>query len=260
MAELDLTEFGNNLNNSPYIRSLLAQLALEIAPPLIRNSLLEEIDFRDEYGLRLDAELSIGDSNITIQRSDLFGAVREIITGASEMVVTDTNGKAWKLKSIEGEGERPGLTLSRGKQEFFLPDYSILSPESSRRLHYFDEAASSVNLPSSTQEAWREILTIRALEDSEVDVFQSEFHDTPIEIPRSIREQILGGQSSISSLVPPSRKYFERLVGAYDGSASIRDYAAAGSGRNLFNQLSTWRPYDGFFVFALSVIAFLDDG
>lgn len=63
--------------------------------------------------------------------------------------------------------------------------------------------------------------------------------------PRSIRSEIANGQSSIPSLVPPSRRYFERLVGAYDGSASIRDYTA-GRGRQLFEQLSAWQPCDGF--------------
>jgi len=38
---------------------------------------------------------------------------------------------------------------------------------------------------------------------------------------------------------------FERLVGASDGSISLRDYAA-GTGRAFFGQLSEWRPYEGF--------------
>ena len=53
------------------------------------------------------------------------------------------------------------------------------------------------------------------------------------------------GRVASPFFVPRSRRYFERLVGAYDGSASIRDYAA-GRGRQLFQQLSAWRPYDGF--------------
>ena len=55
----------------------------------------------------------------------------------------------------------------------------------------------------------------------------------------------MGKQISVSSLVPSSRRYFERLVGVYDESVSIRDYASS-SGRKLFDQLSAWRPDDGF--------------
>ena len=64
-------------------------------------------------------------------------------------------------------------------------------------------------------------------------------------IAQAIRTDILGGQSTVSSLVPSSRRYFERLVGVYDGSASIRDYAS-GTGRELIHQLVSWRTYDGF--------------
>ena len=45
-------------------------------------------------------------------------------------------------------------------------------------------------------------------------------------------------------MVPPSPRYFERLVGAYDGSVSVQDYAGE-NGRQLFERLSEWKPYDG---------------
>jgi hypothetical protein len=89
------------------------------------------------------------------------------------------------------------------------------------------------------------MISERPLEDGEVDEFYSDFRDTPIYVARLIRSEIAAGQVSVSSLVPSSRRYFERLVGAYDGSASIRDYAA-GTGRHFFQQLSAWRPDEGF--------------
>ena len=61
---------------------------------------------------------------------------------------------------------------------------------------------------------------------------------------RTIRSEITAGESSISSLVPNSRRYYNRLVGAYDGSVSIRDYAVS-TGRNVFAQLTEWQPYEG---------------
>ncbi len=85
----------------------------------------------------------------------------------------------------------------------------------------------------------------RALEDDEVEIFQSDERDTPVHVERKIRNEIMAGESRVSSLVPNSRLYFERLVGAYDGSGSIQDYSV-GAGRTLFKHLSEWRPYDGF--------------
>ena len=246
MADMALIEGRGDVTNSPYVRSALVQAALELTPPLIRMTLIEESGFREEYGFRADAVLSFGDSGLSVQLSDLFKAVRKILSGGSIMEVTDTDGQKWKLKNISGEGELPSLVLSRGKQRLILPDFAALSPDSTTRLRSLDEAASDFNLPSSARDAWRNVLTDRALEDDEVEAFQREFLDTPIEKARSIRSEIVGdGQINISSLVPPSRRYFERLVGVYDGSATIRDYSTS-SGRTIFDQLSTWRSYDGF--------------
>lgn len=233
------------MTNSPYVRSALAQVALELAPPLIRKTLLGELEFREEYGFRADAVLAFGDSGVSIQRTELFDAIRKILSGASEMGVTDTDGQEWKLSNESEKGELPTLAISRGKQRLNLPNFAALSPDSATRLRSLDEAASDVNLPTGARDTWHKFLSERALDDDEVDEFYSDFRDTPVHIARSIRSEIANGQSSVSSLVPPSRRYFERLVGAYDGSASITNYAA-GCARKFFEQLSTWRPYDGF--------------
>lgn len=233
------------MTRGPYVRSALAQAALELAPPLIRETLLDDSEFREEYGLGTDAVLAFGGSGVSIQGSELFDAIRKILSGASDVEVTDTDGWQWKL-SNESEGEeRPTLAISRGEQRLVLPDFAALSPDSSTRLRSLDETASDVMLPTSARDAWRSILLVRALDDDEVNEFHSDIRDTPGHIARSTRREIANWQSSVSSLVPHSKRYFERLVGAYDGSASIRDYAA-GCGRRLFDQLPTWRPYDGF--------------
>jgi len=233
------------MSNSPYVRAVVTQAALGLVPPLIRETLIKDADFREEYGLTSDAVISFGDSGISFQRSELYEAVRKFLSGALVKEVPDKNSQKWELQNIGEEGELPSLALYRGKQRLILPNLAVLSPESTTRLRYLDEAASDVNLPSSALEEWRNVLSERTLEDDEVDAFYGEFHDTPVEQARSIHSEILGRHFSIYSLVPTSRRYFERLVGAFDGSASIRDYAA-GNGRTFFEQLSAWRPYDGF--------------
>ena len=231
--------------NSPYIRSALARKALELAPPLIRETLLGEPNFWKKYGFTIDCVLSFGDSGVSIEHSDFFNAVREILSGIPEKEVTDKKGQTWRLKSSGREGEKPYLLLSHGEQRLRLPVLEALSPDRNTRLHSFDKDTSDVNLPNSASDPWRNVLSGRALKDEEIDAFRGEFHDTPVSKARTIRNEIMGEQISMSSLVPSSRRYFERLVGAYDESASIHDYASD-SGRKLFEQLSAWRPYDGF--------------
>lgn len=228
-----------------YIRSRLANAVLENAPPIIRKTLLEDQDFRSEYSLEADAVLAFGNSGVSFQRFDLFAAVRKILSGSKVEKVIDTNGQIWDLINIGEEGELPRPTLSRDNQKFTIPELVALSPDSSTRLQYLEEAAFDVNLPGHTMESWRNILIDRALLDDEVDLFQSEFRETPIGIMRLLHDEAVSGQIDFSTLVPPSRRYFERLVGAYDGSHSIRDYAA-GNGRVFLDQLSQWQPYYGF--------------
>ena len=231
---------GNNMTNSPYVRSALARAAFELAPPLIRETLLQEPDFREEYGVREDVVLTFSDSGVSVQRHELFEAIRKIFLGESETEVTDTDGRKWELSGdgkIEGQSPiLPGFSLS---------DFAALSPDRDTRLRALDEAASAVNLPASARDAWHNVLSERALDDEEIDGFRSDLRKTPIHRAQSFSREVKKGRSGISSLVPNSRRYFERLIGAYDGSASIRDYAV-GKGRQLFEQLSTWRPYDGF--------------
>ena len=233
------------MTNSPYVRSALAHAGLGLLSPLIRTSLLEEPNFREEYGLTTDAVLSFGDSGVSIQRSDFFDAVRGILSGVPVNKVADTDGKTWKLENISEKGELPSIALSRGKERLILSDLAALSPDKTIRVRSLDEAASEVNLPSGARDAWHSILAERTLDNEEIDAFHKEFRDTPVHMARSIRGEIEKGQSSASSLVPQSRQYFERLVGVYDKSASIKDYAA-GIGKEFFEQLSAWRPFDGF--------------
>jgi hypothetical protein len=233
------------MTNNAYVRSILAQAALELASPLLRKSLLEDPSFQAEYDLFADGVLRFTDSGFSIRRSNLFEAVRMVLSGTATVEITDTDNQNWELKDISTEEELPWLVISREKQQFILPDLSVLSPDSVTRLRYLDEAASDVNLPTSVRDSWGNILRERALEDNEVDAFLSEFRDTPIEKARAISSEIAIGTIDIFSLVPHSRRYFERLIGKYDGSSSIRDYAA-GSCKTLFNQLAMWRPYEGF--------------
>ena len=228
--------------NSPYERTVMASAALELIPPLIRKTLLNDQSFREEYGVKPEAIITFRESGVSIQRSKFFDAVRIVLGGEGPAELTDDEDRAWNLTN---EGERQALVLSSDQQRLVLPDFSVLSENASTRIRFLEDSASDVNLPFSAKKEWRNILEKRALEDSEFDSFHSDLLDTPVNVQRTIRNEIKAGESSVSSLVPHSRRYFERLVGAYDGSGSVRDYAV-GTGHKFFEQLTTWRPYEGF--------------
>lgn len=233
--------------NRPYVRSKLTLAALGLVPPLIRKRLLQERRFREEYGLRADPILSFDDSGVSVHRSPLFDAIRKILSGVREKKITDMKGKRWRLKTVNREGELPNLALSRGNRRLILPDFSPFSPDRATRLRSLAKAASEFNLPNSARETWQDVIAERTLLDDELDAFHGEFRDTPVLKMRTIRSEFANGQGKLSTLVPLSRRYFERLVGAYDGSDSIQAYAA-GRGKMLFSELSTWHPYEGFLL------------
>ena len=89
------------MKDSSYERSVLAQMVLDLASPLIGDTLLEEPEFREEYGLQADAIITFYDVDVSVQRSSLFSAIREVLSDRSKKEeVTDTKGQKWKVKNI----------------------------------------------------------------------------------------------------------------------------------------------------------------
>lgn len=241
------------MTNNLFIKSLLAQKALNFIPPLVRKTLIEDIKFLNEYELKADCVITFNEPNVTIQRSELFDAVRQYLPYES-ISVTDKKGSKWQLKNLNKEAEIPQFALSLGTQNLPLPTVlACICPDKTVRLRYLDEISTDVNLPVHAREKWHKILSQRAFEDEEVDDFNNDICDTPTEMARSIYEELLNGQISIFSLVPSSRRYYERLIGEFDGSLSIKDYAIS-SGKSLLKQLSDWNSYDGF-LFSLFLSA-----
>lgn len=233
------------MTSTPFEKAAILRAAVGIFPPLIRKSLLNDQSFREEYGVKTEARIVFGSGAVSVHRSVLFDAIRAVFTGKSSVELTDVEDRTWNLTIDACDRELPNFILSLDKQRLVLPDFSVLSGDVATRIRSLEKSASDVNLPLRAQEEWRRILEERALDDDEVEVFRSDIRDTPVHVERTIKSEITAGESNVSSLVPNSRRYFERLVGAYDRSGSIRDYAVV-TGREVFRELTKWRPYEGF--------------
>lgn len=225
-------------------RSAMAQIALQFIPPMISSTLLSDSDFREEYGFEVDAVLSFAGSSLRIQRRAFFDAIRGILAGAPEKTVTAKDGRSWILKR-EKEGEHTFFRISSDEEQSVLSDFAALSPNRDERLSSFNDSAKDVNLPKDAFDRWHGVLSERALDDNELEEYHDEFRDTPVHVARAIRAEIKTGTSTVSSLVPASRKYYERLVGVYDGSSHVEEYAHGG-GKLFFENLSRWDSFNGF--------------
>ena len=239
------------MNNSSYIRSARAQAALELSPPLLRDTLIADKAFRQEYGFGADANLSFGESGIVFSRSALLGAIRKVLSGDAGLSVQDNDNKEWEL-TIEAEGDDlPALVISTEKQRLLLPVFLSLSPDASIRLRSFEQVALGINLPDQAKDHWNSILSNRPLDDEEVAEYHSDLKDTPTQVMRKIADDIKGGECSLSTLVPSSRRYYDRLVGVYDESTSIGEYAE-GEAKTFISKLLEWDQYTGL-LFCLSL-------
>ena len=234
------------MTNSRYARSALAEMALANMAPMMRWDLLEQPSFKAEYGFVTDGNITFGKTGVSVQTSRFYQGVRDVLSGTPEAVITDVDGDEWKLFTEHMEGKLR-LILSSGERRVSLPDFGVLSNEPDVRLRSLDEAAIEENLPTSAFDKWRDVLTERDLENDEVDHFNSDLRDTPVFFEQSIRSEIEAGKSSVSSLVPTSRRYYERLVGLWGGSDSVVDYAGR-EGNEFLVGLSGLHPYYSFLL------------
>jgi hypothetical protein len=231
----------------PNERSTLALAMLQLFPPSIRESLISDPDFRSSYGLKVDAKVSFGNSGISVRKSTLLNGVRKLLAERSlRPTLKDMTGAEWQLQIVQQDNKLL-IALAQGERQLILPDFSALSPDDTERLNSFERTAEEVNLPQRAIIKWHAILSSHALSDEEIDVLYTEIEETPIRVAALVRSELERGISNLSSLVPHSERYFERLVGECLQSLSIAEYACAGA-LDHFRQLMSWRDYNGFLL------------
>ena len=231
--------------NIPEEKATVVEAALKIVPPIMRKNFLTDPEFIANYGLEVSATISLGSINNSIESSRFYDAIRAFLGGNTAIMLTDSEGEDWHLINGNDEGEFPKLVLSSGDRKLVLPYCTVLSEDVAMRIRSLEKIASDINLPSSDFDKWKNILQNRALKDDEMEPFHNEINDTPVSMGRTIRREIESGKTQAPSIIPNSKRYFERLVGAYDGSSLVKDYAI-GTGREFLNSLAEWNPYDGF--------------
>lgn len=91
---------GINMADIPNGRTLAANAMLNIAPSVIREALLEDGQFLEELGLEVASFITFEDHGVSFQRSELYAGIRQRLSGASNLTVTDTDGRDWVLSDI----------------------------------------------------------------------------------------------------------------------------------------------------------------
>ena len=232
------------MSSNPDIKKLVVEAMLPSIPPMIWNALLDDGSFRDRYGFEDGFVLTFGDPDISFQRNSLYATIREILSTTNESKIIAVDGQEYILRNEANADESPAIILHTDKHKFSLPNFALLSPVASVRQQFLEKVICDFHIPVNTYAKWRSIAVERPFENDEVDAFSRNIYDTPEYVAQAICDDIVRGKGAVSSFVPPSQRYFERLAGVYDNSTSVRDYATR-VGKNLFEELYAWDPFKG---------------
>lgn len=225
-------------------RTTMALLALESIPPMLRETLARDVRMRDNYGVQIDTTLNVGDSEFSAPVSAIVTGVREALGGAAKATLRDTDGNHWSIEP-ETDSDQPTLVFAQGERHVAMHEWLTLSPDRNTRLCCLQALASDTGLPPEACSSWRRILEERSLRGEEVHDFLRDLHNTAHVQEQFLANSVRGPGLDSRLAAPPSRAYFERLVGSRGESASIQDHAAVGA-RTRLAELAAWRPYEGF--------------
>ena len=130
LMEMEITK-QPGIKNDPDARSALWDAALQLTPPALRETLLQESEFCKKYKLETYQIVSFGTPGVFFQHSKLCSAARKILSGKPVEQVIDEDGKKWELKNIAEKDQSPNLALSHeGRRYSLSPSFLSLSPNS----------------------------------------------------------------------------------------------------------------------------------
>jgi|SRR5271165_389756 len=215
---------------------------LQLFPPTIRASVLEDESFRREFRLTTDADIALEPSGTSFRRSKLFDAIRNLLGGVAPNVEVKSNdGVRWELDYRESD---ESIVLTREGVEIILPDFMCLSADRAKRVGWFARQADKFELDDECAKMWHEKLETGIVEDEEVDSLLSEFRLTPIWMTQFIAKQLRENRFGITSLVPSDIRYYDRLIGKLKGEINLEGFVAAAAAPRIHDVIRR-HPFEG---------------
>jgi hypothetical protein len=222
----------------------MAGVALQLLPPIIRESLLSNRDFEARFHLKTEARIAFSTPKVSFQRSTLFAAVRSLYAEPnSTHLVLSVEKAEWKL-TIESRGDQSTVVLAHNADRIDLSDLWPLSPHAAERLRCLEGFAEACNLIGPQIVQWRETLSARPIADDEFDDLQAALKSTPQTVSVLISREILSGTSNVTTLVPESDVYYDHLIGDINDATDLAAYVETIAKPHIA-QLINWRSMLG---------------
>ena len=227
------------------VLSAMVESSLRLQPPIVRSAILNDEEFPARFGIGVRGGAYLRQLGVTISRSDLYKAFRSVDSEGNEVIITDYSGGEWRVARDAGEAGWPAIQLSNGNQQLVIRDLFPLCDQSDSRLSCFAKITRDIYLPAETRQKWMRVLKKRPATETEMERWHEEVQAAPQSLARGILRDTQTGDGNLDTLIPRSKVYFERLVGKYDTSRSIQEFAK-GSWLKHSGEVAAWLPYEGF--------------
>ena len=232
-------------------RQILASFALELLPPRVQKSLMDDEEFVNRWSLETIAGVRLGENGFSFDRDFLYRGIREAIRAPGhEVAVEDDQSVTWRVQVQKGNGEL-SFGLENDEKAYKLSDHSGLAGDHCIRTGWFQRVAHEMNLEKPALQEWKTRIEDRPLSDDEFAELKRELELTPNGIYRKVKAGLLQGGIGIQTLVPSERRYYERLVGAAGTSADAASYVNSQATR-LIDGLRKWDRKRGFLMSLLT--------
>ena len=228
-----------------YIRAAVARGALMQLVRPVRDSVCLDEGFCARLGVGPGYIVTLGDRGPTLSLEVVAAAVGAVLEGAREKRPRDTDGRQWTLRASSGGDGEPALTMmGRGLRFSLGMEFLALAPNLSVRLKLARGVRDAARWAALTGRDWLAILKDRPLALEELVAITEDLEDTPSSRGAVLRRGVERGQLALAMLVPNARRHFERLVGVWEGSATLAEYSAKEGLRHL-TALAGWPRGEG---------------
>lgn len=209
--------------NSDSLRAYMVFHVINLFPSLVRGELLSDSKLLEELALATDATVRFGDKDIAFSRSALFKAIRSAFENIEEeFFLEDINGNPWYLR--HHPGELPAFSLTKDDLQILNDSFWPLCADVDRRLSIFETEVKDKSLSKEELDRWRAVLSAPTVSDDDVSDLLRDLEHSPSHIEALLRQEFQCPSNKVSTLVPDTIRYYERLIGKFCGSENIDEY------------------------------------
>ena len=246
LSYLDRNPFSRD--NDEFERGIIGKTGLALIPETIRNSVIQDTEFLEAFGLSLRSEAIISFSvGLRMKSNTFFDAVAKAERMNGVVAVCDEDAQEWHVEFDTNDQGIRCPKLTREGHSYDCPEGTLLLSDPSARERQFHSMADDAGLLGSYRERWLKILRERALSNNEMGQVHRDLEDTPYRQMRRLRDALHGEKIPSDLFVPENRRYYERLIGNLDDAEIVLEHAGSGA-QELITELIAWKPRSGFLL------------